>query len=53
MKKLISITPYIFENFLLLSLNYDWLNQFGSIPKFDVFIDKNKKLCIISTEMLK
>jgi hypothetical protein len=53
MKKLISITPYLFNNFLLLSLNSDWINQFGCIPKFDVFVDKNKKLCIVSMEELK
>ncbi|CAD6368611.1 hypothetical protein NMT12_120099 [metagenome] len=53
MKQLISITPYLFNNFLLLSLGIDWINQFGHIPKFDVFIDKNKKLCIVSVEALK
>ncbi len=53
MKKLISITPYLFENSLILSINSDWINQFGHIPQFDIFIDKNKKLHIVSIEALK
>lgn len=52
MKKLISIKPCMFENYLIISLNSNWINQFGKIPKFDVFIE-NKKLCIVSVEELK
>ena len=52
MKKLNSVTPHLFEKFLVLSISYDWINQFGKIPTFDVFVE-NKKLCLVSKEKLK
>jgi hypothetical protein len=48
-----TITPLLFEQCLIIALAKDWIEQFSSIPQFDVSIDKKGKLCIISTEALR
>ena len=47
------ITPLLFEQCLIIALTKDWIDQFSSIPKFDVSINKKGRLCIISVEGLK
>ena len=51
MKKLTSVSPYVFENFLIISLELEWLKHFKNMPTFDVIIDNEKKLHFISKEV--
>ena len=48
-----TVSPLLFEQSLIIVLAKDWINQFSSVPQFDVSINKKGKLCIISTEELK
>ena len=41
------ITPFVFEDNLIISLSKEWLSIFDQIPKFDVEI-KNNKLVLSS-----
>lgn len=47
MKKVI-VTPYLFEDSLVISLSKDWIRQFGAIPKFSVKVDSRNRLVIES-----
>ena len=47
------ITPLLFENYLIVSLSKDWINQFSSVPQFRVSIDKKRRLCITSIKGVK
>lgn len=47
----ISVIPYLFEQYLILSLDFRWVSVFGCVPTFDVYIDKNGHLVIISQEV--
>jgi len=47
LKKISSVTPYLFENHLIISLSKDWINVFKGIPEFDVYLDEGKKLHIV------
>jgi len=44
------VTPYLFEGFLILSLDSKCMNMFGRVPSFRVFVDKYGKLNIVSEE---
>jgi len=46
----VTVTPYLFDNFLLLSLDSKWMGMFGGMLSFNVFIDKQGKLNIVSEE---
>ncbi|MBT7780530.1 MAG: hypothetical protein HN756_01560 [Nitrosopumilus sp.] len=43
----------LFDGFLLLSFTNSWVNVFGKIPEFEIFIDKKGKLNIISKETVE
>lgn len=45
--------PLLFENYLIISLSKDWINQFSSVPQFRVSIDKKRRLCITSIKGVK
>ena len=45
--------PLLFENYLIISLSKDWINQFSSVPQFRVSIDKKRRLCITSIKEVK
>jgi len=53
MKKLTSVSPYVFENFLIISLDLEWLKLYKTIPTFEIFIDEEGKLHMISKERIK
>jgi len=53
LKKLALISPYVFENFLIIALELEWLKLFKSMPTFDVIIDNEKKLHLISKEVIQ
>jgi len=46
------ITPYLFEDNLILSLSHDWIKVFKKIPDFEVIIDNTNRLVIRSKEKL-
>lgn len=48
-----TITPLFFEEGLIIALAKEWIDQFSSIPRFNVNIDKKGRLCITSMEGLK
>jgi len=41
------------EGHLLLSLSQEWIERLDGIPIFDVFIDSNGRLAIISQQKVK
>jgi hypothetical protein len=47
-----TISPYLWEGFLILSLDYKWNNVFEGLS-FKVFVDKQRRLCIVSQQCLK
>jgi len=51
-KKLGEVSPYLFEGFLLLSLDNKWTKIFGENPRFEVFIDGKGKLNLKSTKSI-
>ena len=53
MKKVDKIIPYIFENYLIISLSKDWINVFDEVPKFEVFIDNKKRLILVGPTIVK
>ena len=53
MKKINEITPYVFENHLLISLAYEFVRMFDEIPEFNVFVDSKNYLVIKSKKPMK
>ena len=53
MKKLYHIISYLFENHLLISLSKEWINACHGLPEFDVIIDDDNKLHLISKQVVK
>ena len=52
-KKLGEVSPFPFEDFLLISLDNKWSKIFGEIPKFEVLIDGKGKLNLKSTKSIQ
>lgn len=50
MKKICETTPLLFEGYLVLALSSEWLDVFGGMPTFEVSLDDNGKLHLISTK---
>jgi hypothetical protein len=48
-----TITPYLFEGFLIISLEQKWIEKFGTIPSFVVYVDDNQQLHMVSKESIK
>ncbi len=53
MKKISIISPYLFEGYLIIALDSEWIKAFGSMPTFTVSIDDNSKLHLISNEVIR
>ena len=53
MKKISHIISYLFENHLIVPLSKDWINACHGLPEFDVIIDRNNKLHLISKQIVK
>ena len=47
-KQIMQITPLILDGFLLISLDSKWIEVFNGVPSFDVVLDKDGKLHLIS-----
>jgi len=41
------------DGYLLISLSEKWLNLFEKKPVFDVYIDEDSKLVLVSQELVK
>ena len=52
-KKLGEVSPYLFEGFLLISLDNNWSKIFGEKPRFEVLIDGKGKLNIKSIKSIQ
>ena len=52
MKKISHIITYVFENNCIISLAKEWISLCNGLPEFDVLIDKDKRLHLISKQKL-
>ena len=52
MKKISKVQPYLYQNYLVLALDYQWIKKFNCIPSFIVKIDDKNKLHLISEQTL-
>lgn len=52
MEKVGKATATLFEGFLVVGLHKDWLDVFGELPEFEVKIDNNRRLHLISTKSI-
>ena len=53
MKKITDIVPHLIEDHLIISFSKKWVELFSKIPEFEVLIDSNNKLVIISKDGIK
>lgn len=49
MTKIGTIQPLLFDENLIIALSNKWVDEFTKIPEFDVIIDNEGRLCIISS----
>ena len=49
----VEVTPYLFENWLILSLDPRWVLAFGGSLSFKAFLDRRRRLCLVSRERLR
>jgi len=45
--------PFMFDEYVLLSFSKNWIHLFKTVPEFEVNIDKENKLHLISTHTIK
>ncbi|PBO85839.1 MAG: hypothetical protein COA77_01365 [Thaumarchaeota archaeon] len=45
------ITPYLFEEYLIIPLHKDWINVYKTIPTFEVRIDKEGRLILLGPSL--
>ena len=50
MKKIADVYSYLFEDFLILGFDKKWMNLFRKLPSFEVFLDRQNRLQLISKE---
>jgi hypothetical protein len=48
-----SLIPFFFENCLIISLDAEWIKVFDKIPEFEVGIDDERRLHLISKQKIK
>ena len=53
LKTITRIVPYFFGDVLVIGLAKEWLTKFTHLPQFEVHIDNNGKLVLISVESVK
>lgn len=53
MKQITKLTPYLFENFLIIAMDSRWIEVFEKIPTFNVYIDDSQRLHIVSQEVIE
>jgi len=52
-KLITKITPYLFEECLIIPLHKDWIDVYKTIPTFEVRIDKRGRLVLLGPSLLK
>lgn len=53
MKKLATITPFLYEGYLVIALHSDWIKLFKKIPTFVVHLDDKGFVHIVSCEAIE
>jgi len=53
LRKLARIKPFQFENRLLIALDARWIKAFDGFPEFDVTIDSQNRLRLVSTQKIR
>ena len=54
MKKIATVEPYLFENFLVLALDRGWIHVLDAkIPIFKVIIDEQSRLVLVGPTIKK
>lgn len=52
-KKITEISPLLFDDYLVFALSKKWIDVFGKIPKFQVFVSEEGQLHIIGPKLAK
>ncbi len=52
MKKIGTVLSYLFENHIILSLSKDWITICKGLPEFEVRIDDQNRLQLISKQVI-
>lgn len=47
MKNLPQVTPYLLENYLIISFDHKWIEVCNGIPKFTALIDDEGRLVLL------
>ena len=50
--KPVIVIPYMFEGHLILSLDLKWASLFGGKLSFRTFLDRRRRLCLVSEQHL-
>lgn len=53
MKKIVEVTPYLYDGYLIIALHSDWVKLFKQIPTFLVHLDHKGRVNIISHEAIE
>jgi len=53
MKKITDVVPHLIEDHLIISLSKKWIGLFSNFPEFEVKIDSNNRLVIISKDRIR
>jgi len=51
MKSIIKVSPYVFEDHLIIAFDKKWLQIFSEVPYFEVTIDKNNRLVLVGPKV--
>lgn len=47
------VTPGVFEGFLVIGLDAEWLPKFGGKLSFSVYVNRRGRLCLISEQTIR
>jgi len=53
MKKISEVKSYMFDNNIIIAFSINWLNVFQQMPEFEVFVNKNNKLQLVSKQEIR
>lgn len=51
MRKICSVSPVIFNDYLVISLTKDWLKYFEKLPTFTAIIDNKSRLVLVGPQI--
>jgi len=49
--KIGEVSPYFFEDSMIIALSKKWSNLYGKIPIFEAIIDKDNRLCLVGPKI--